>query len=97
MRRSDRPCIGRNPFGDGTVAILLYRAVHEEPDLADVPLQIRGLVAGCLNKAPGRRPSVGEVLERTADPRAPLWWREEPLRSLVRGEEEARRRFLRRR
>ncbi|MEW1795503.1 protein kinase domain-containing protein [Streptomyces niveus] len=81
---------GRNPFGDGTVAILLYRAVHEEPDLADVPLEIRGLVADCLNKAPGRRPSVGEVLERTADPRAPLWWREEPLRSLVRGEEEDR-------
>lgn len=81
---------GRNPFGDGTVAILLYRAVHEEPDLADVPPGIRELVAGCLDKAPGRRPSVDEVLERTADPEAPLWWREEPLRSLVRGEREER-------
>ncbi|MET9552806.1 protein kinase [Streptomyces sp. NPDC006645] len=81
---------GRNPFGDGTVAILLYRAVHEEPDVDDVPLGIRELVADCLNKEPGRRPSVGEVLERTADPEAPLWWREEPLRSLIRGDEEDR-------
>ncbi|MFD3522151.1 protein kinase [Streptomyces sp. NPDC058653] len=77
---------GRNPFGDGTVAILLYRAVHEEPDLDDVPAGIRDLVADCLDKAPMRRPSVGEVLERTADHGAPLWWREEPLRSLVRGD-----------
>ncbi|MFC8079523.1 PQQ-binding-like beta-propeller repeat protein [Streptomyces sp. NPDC057307] len=81
---------GRNPFGDGTVAILLYRAVHEEPDLADVPVELRGLVAGCLDKEPGRRPSVAAVLERTADPASPLWWREEPLRSLVRGDEEDR-------
>ncbi|MEV0776052.1 serine/threonine-protein kinase [Streptomyces sp. NPDC050428] len=50
---------GRNPFGDGTVAILLYRAVHEEPGLDDVPGELRGLIAGCLNKEPGQRPSVG--------------------------------------
>ncbi|MEU0951873.1 protein kinase [Streptomyces niveus] len=81
---------GRNPFGDGTVAILLYRAVHEEPDLDGVPAEIRALVAGCLDKEPAGRPSVGAVLERTADPRAALWWREEPLRSLIRGDEEDR-------
>lgn len=81
---------GRNPFGDGTVAILLYRAVHEEPDLDDVPPEIRGLVADCLDKDPAGRPSVGAVLERTADPRAALWWREEPLRSLIRGDDEDR-------
>ncbi|QHY94853.1 Serine/threonine-protein kinase AfsK [Streptomyces sp. S4.7] len=81
---------GRNPFGDGTAAILLYRAVHEEPDLDDVPARIRGLVAGCLEKEPARRPSVGAVLERTADPGAALWWREEPLRSLISGDEEDR-------
>lgn len=80
---------GRNPFGHGTVAILLYRAVHEEPDLTDVPEEIRQLVADCLAKEPGRRPSVAAVLERTADPRAPLWWREEPLRGLVRGDGES--------
>lgn len=81
---------GRNPFGDGTVAILLYRAVHEEPDLDGVPAGIRGLVADCLDKDPAGRPPVGAVLERTADPRAPLWWREEPLRSLIRGDGEDR-------
>lgn len=78
---------GRNPFGEATVAILLYRAVHEEPDLAGVPTEIRGLVAGCLDKEPDRRPSVEAVLARTADPRAALWWREEPLRSLIRDDD----------
>ncbi|MFI6703268.1 protein kinase [Streptomyces sp. NPDC050509] len=74
---------GREPFGDGTAAILLYRAVHEEPELTRVPEALRGLVAACLRKDPARRPSVSAVLERTADPEAPLWWREEPLRSLL--------------
>ncbi|MEE1801759.1 PQQ-binding-like beta-propeller repeat protein [Streptomyces sp. JV176] len=74
---------GREPFGDGTAAILLYRAVHEEPELTRVPEALRGLVAACLRKDPARRPSVPAVLERTADPGAPLWWREEPLRSLL--------------
>ena len=77
---------GRNPFGDGAVAVLLYRAVHEEPALDEVPAEVRELIADCLRKDPNSRPSVPAVLERAADPGAPMWWREDPLRSLVLGE-----------
>ncbi|MFK4067744.1 protein kinase [Streptomyces sp. NPDC029674] len=76
------------PFGSGPAAVLLYRATHEEPRLVDIPQTagLRALVADCLHKNPHRRPSVTEVLARTAARDAPLWWREEPLRSLIAGE-----------
>nr|WP_239144268.1 serine/threonine-protein kinase [Streptomyces sp. SID14515] len=77
---------GGSPFGSATPAVLLYRAVHEDPDLTDVPEEIRGVVTACLEKDPARRPTVGQVLRATADPRPPLWWRTDPLRSLVLGE-----------
>lgn len=77
---------GRSPFGSATGAVLLYRAVHEDPDLTGVPDEVRELAAACLEKDPGRRPTVARVLDATADPGAPLWWRAEPLRSLVLGE-----------
>ncbi|MGB8942653.1 MAG: serine/threonine-protein kinase, partial [Streptomyces sp.] len=76
---------GEHPFGSGPVAVLLYRATHEEPDLTGVPTDggLRDLVAECLRKDPASRPSVVDVLARTSDPAAPLWWRDEPLRSLI--------------
>ncbi|MEO3977078.1 protein kinase [Streptomyces sp. CAU 1734] len=74
---------GRNPFGDGTAAILLYRAVHEEPGLAAIPAEVRDVIAECLRKEPGARPSPAALLGRLADPAAPLWWRTEPLRTLT--------------
>ncbi|MFI1680011.1 protein kinase [Streptomyces sp. NPDC020607] len=80
---------GEQPFGSGPVAVLLYRATHEEPHLADVPetAGLRALVAACLHKDPRQRPSVARVLALASAPDAPLWWREEPLRSLIAGEE----------
>ncbi|WP_217140054.1 protein kinase [Streptomyces sp. AC627_RSS907] len=80
---------GEQPFGSGPVAVLLYRATHEEPHLDDVPetAGLRALVSGCLRKEPERRPSVARVLALTASPDAPVWWRDEPLRSLIAGEE----------
>ncbi|MGW1493404.1 protein kinase domain-containing protein [Streptomyces sp. NPDC002402] len=74
---------GRTPFGDGTVAVLLYRAVHEEPTLGEVPSDVRELIATCLRKEPELRPSVSSVLGLLSDPAAPLWWREDPLRELI--------------
>ncbi|WP_329397793.1 protein kinase domain-containing protein [Streptomyces melanogenes] len=76
---------GRNPFGTGTVAILLFRTVHEEPELSGVPRAsgLRELVERCLDKDPEVRPTVRTVLRALCDPRPPLWWREEPVRSLV--------------
>ncbi|MFI7287957.1 protein kinase [Streptomyces anulatus] len=76
---------GGSPFGSATPAVLLYRAVHEDPDLTGVPDEVREVVAACLEKDPGLRPTVGQVLRATTDPHPALWWRTEPLRTLVLG------------
>ncbi|MFI8914453.1 serine/threonine-protein kinase [Streptomyces sp. NPDC053513] len=52
---------GRGPFGGGSVAELLYRLVHHEPDLAGVEGPFAELVRGCLAKRPDDRPAVAEL------------------------------------
>ncbi|WP_327374750.1 bifunctional serine/threonine-protein kinase/ABC transporter substrate-binding protein [Streptomyces sp. NBC_01216] len=52
---------GRRPFGTGTVAAVVYRTVHEEPDLGGVPDILLPLVTACLAKDPADRPSAVEV------------------------------------
>ncbi|GAB2617852.1 hypothetical protein GCM10027168_57820 [Streptomyces capparidis] len=54
---------GTPAFGEGTGHGVLYRIVHEEPDLTGVPDQLKELVARCLAKDPAARPSVTEVIE----------------------------------
>ncbi|MET9540126.1 protein kinase [Streptomyces sp. NPDC006553] len=54
---------GGRPFGDGTPMGLMYRAVHEDPDLASVPEPLRGLVGRCLAKDPAGRPTPEEILD----------------------------------
>ncbi|GHH51663.1 hypothetical protein GCM10018775_50880 [Streptomyces umbrinus] len=53
---------GRGAFGDGDAHAVLYRVVHEQPDLGQVPDEIRELVARCLRKPAAERPSVEEVI-----------------------------------
>ncbi|MEZ0106685.1 serine/threonine protein kinase [Catenulispora sp. EB89] len=56
---------GRAPFGEEVGApVLLYRVLHEEPDLAGLPEAFREVVLACLAKDPARRPGLGEVGER---------------------------------
>lgn len=43
---------------------LLYRIVHGEPLLDDVPQELRPLLEECLAKEPQRRPTADEVLAR---------------------------------
>ncbi|MBC6457083.1 serine/threonine-protein kinase [Actinomadura sp. HBU206391] len=57
---------GTAPFGEGPVQSLLYRVVHQEPDLAVLPPELRDVVAACLAKDPSTRPSPEEVLRRLA-------------------------------
>ncbi|WP_406069176.1 serine/threonine protein kinase [Streptomyces sp. NBC_01020] len=57
---------GRGPFGTGAAHPLMFRIVHEAPDLSGVPPRLRDVVAECLAKEPAGRPSVPEVLERFA-------------------------------
>jgi len=61
---------GGAAFGAGTPMGLMYRSVHEEPDLGAVPEGVRGVVASCLEKEPGRRPTPDALLDLFA-PGAP--------------------------
>ncbi|MGW2295537.1 serine/threonine-protein kinase [Streptomyces violaceorubidus] len=55
--------LGRPLYGDGPAATVLYRIVHSEPDLSEVPEGLRGLLARCLAADPGRRPAPAEIVE----------------------------------
>ncbi|WP_234382544.1 serine/threonine-protein kinase [Streptomyces sp. XY332] len=65
---------GLPAFGEGTSHGVLYRIVHEQPDLTRLPPQLQELVTRCLAKDPAARPSVDEVLAlcRAANGDAPL-------------------------
>ncbi|WP_370414358.1 bifunctional serine/threonine-protein kinase/ABC transporter substrate-binding protein [Streptomyces fradiae] len=52
---------GRRPFGTGAVAAVVFRTVHEEPDLDDVPDTLLPLVTACLAKDAADRPTAAEV------------------------------------
>ncbi|MCL6731009.1 PQQ-binding-like beta-propeller repeat protein [Streptomyces neyagawaensis] len=60
---------GRSAFGTGAAEALNFRAVYEEPDLDALPPRVRALVADCLAKDPGARPTVGALLDRLAEER----------------------------
>ncbi|MFF2010736.1 protein kinase [Streptomyces sp. NPDC058195] len=57
---------GEAPFGSGRKEAVMYRVVHEEPDLSGVPADLVPVVAAGLAKAPGDRPGVDEILGRCA-------------------------------
>ncbi|WP_327320150.1 bifunctional serine/threonine-protein kinase/ABC transporter substrate-binding protein [Streptomyces sp. NBC_01235] len=54
---------GRPPFGTGSVDALLYRTVHDAPDLEGVPAELAEAVAGCLEKDPELRPTAEALSE----------------------------------
>jgi serine/threonine protein kinase len=54
---------GKGPFGGGTTASLLYRVVHETPDLDGVPTAVRPLIERCLVKEPAQRPTAVALLD----------------------------------
>ncbi len=54
--------LGRLPFGDGNEHAMLYRVVHQAPDLDGCPEPLRALIARCLAKTPAERPSPGEII-----------------------------------
>ncbi|MDC0767693.1 serine/threonine-protein kinase [Streptomyces sp. HD] len=47
-----------SPFGHGSSEVMLYRVVHEEPQLNGVPDALAPLVRACLAKDPEERPST---------------------------------------
>ncbi|WP_395358835.1 serine/threonine-protein kinase [Streptomyces sp. YH02] len=54
---------GAPAFGEGTSHGVLYRIVHEEPDLGAVPERLSELVTRCLAKDPEARPSLAEIIQ----------------------------------
>ncbi|MFJ8085845.1 bifunctional serine/threonine-protein kinase/ABC transporter substrate-binding protein [Streptomyces sp. NPDC096205] len=69
---------GRPPFGGGDPATVLYRTVHEEPDLTGLdrlPRTARTAVTHCLAKEAADRPTAAELraaLSNVRDPRSAL-------------------------
>ncbi|MFI1396267.1 bifunctional serine/threonine-protein kinase/ABC transporter substrate-binding protein [Streptomyces sp. NPDC020681] len=59
---------GRRPFGTGSSAAVLFRTVHEEPELGGVPGELLPLVTACLAKDPAARPTAEEIRAELAGP-----------------------------
>ncbi|MCX4695395.1 serine/threonine-protein kinase [Streptomyces sp. NBC_01408] len=55
--------IGAPAYGGGPSHAVLYRIVHEEPDLSRLPSELRPLVARCLSREPAERPALTEVID----------------------------------
>jgi serine/threonine protein kinase len=53
-----------SPFGHGSSEVMLYRVVHEEPQLNGVPDALAPLVRACLAKDPEDRPSTLQLSMR---------------------------------
>ncbi|GAB2585945.1 hypothetical protein GCM10027168_18370 [Streptomyces capparidis] len=56
-----------SPFGHGSSEVMLYRVVHEEPDLRRVPESLALVIASCLAKDPKERPSTASLHERLSE------------------------------
>ncbi|MER7814340.1 serine/threonine-protein kinase, partial [Streptomyces sp. NPDC096153] len=61
---------GTAPFPGDSSAALLYKVVHEEPELGALTGELRELVAGCLAKDPAARPAPAALARRLAPARA---------------------------
>ncbi|MQS13630.1 protein kinase [Streptomyces kaniharaensis] len=56
---------GLHPFGEGvSAAVLLYRVLHEEPDVRGLTGQLREIVLDCLAKDPAARPTPQQLRTR---------------------------------
>ncbi|GLZ05137.1 hypothetical protein Acsp03_26030 [Actinomadura sp. NBRC 104412] len=53
---------GRNPFGQGSLQVMVGRALHAEPELGDLPEPLAGLVRAALRKDPESRPTSRDLL-----------------------------------
>ncbi|MFE6287910.1 serine/threonine-protein kinase [Streptomyces sp. NPDC057877] len=57
---------GAPPFPGDSSAALLYKVVHEEPELDGLSGELRELAAACLAKQPGARPAPRDIAARLA-------------------------------
>ncbi|MGA5503602.1 protein kinase domain-containing protein [Streptomyces umbrinus] len=57
---------GSSPFPGDSSAALLYKVVHEEPELGALSGDLRAVVADCLSKDPAARPTPAALSSRLA-------------------------------
>ncbi|MEU3167149.1 serine/threonine-protein kinase [Streptosporangium sp. NPDC006930] len=55
---------GRPPFGDEAIPVIINRILNLDPDLDGIETPLRDLLAACLAKDPGRRPTAQQILDR---------------------------------
>lgn len=55
--------LGRPLYGDGSAIGVLYRIVHDAPDLSLLPEPLRPLLARCLAAAPEERATPAEIVD----------------------------------
>ncbi len=60
---------GESPFGGGPTEAILYRVLHNEPDVSAVPESLRPLVTAALAKDQQDRPTAQQLLDRLTNPK----------------------------
>ncbi|HEX5298704.1 MAG TPA: serine/threonine-protein kinase [Streptosporangiaceae bacterium] len=78
---------GRGPFGSGSTPALVYRVVHDVPQLDLVPAEIRPLIERCLAKDPDGRPTAAGLLAGAALGDPGQDWLPEPVTRTSRRDE----------
>ncbi|GGP71671.1 serine/threonine-protein kinase [Saccharothrix coeruleofusca] len=74
---------GTGPFGEGATSALVYRVVHQEPDLSRVPPGLVPLIVPCLVREPSHRPTPARLLELVGPPQSDGAWLPARIRTLV--------------
>ncbi|MBW4716979.1 serine/threonine protein kinase [Saccharothrix sp. SC076] len=74
---------GAGPFGEGATSALVYRVVHQEPDLSRVPPGLVPLIVPCLVREPAHRPTPARLLELIGPPSHEPSWLPAQVRTLV--------------
>lgn len=54
---------GKSPFAANSAPYTLFNIAHSEPQLENVPVELRELIAGCLRKDPKTRPTPAQILD----------------------------------
>ena len=70
---------GKPPFGTGSTAAIVYRIVYASAYLDGVPDEIRPMIARCLAKDPGQRPSASNLLAEVGAVRPMTGWLPEAI------------------
>nr|WP_223184326.1 bifunctional serine/threonine-protein kinase/ABC transporter substrate-binding protein [Streptomyces sp. CBMA152] len=77
---------GRPPFGGGAVDALLYRTVHDRPDLDGVEEELAAVLLRCLAKVAADRPTAAELdaaLVEDVPPATADWLPEDVVRLIA--------------